>query len=54
VIPRYAEERIFQELTFQDYGWPALPKLDKVNPIPEGIFLDLVLMLKRRLANITG
>lgn len=32
VIPRYAQDRQFNGLTFIDTGWPGQPALDRVNP----------------------
>lgn len=32
VIPRYAQNRQFNGLTFADTGWPGQPALDKINP----------------------
>ena len=31
VIPRYAQDRQFNGLTFIDAGWPGQPALDKIN-----------------------
>ena len=33
IIPRYSEDLLFHDVLFKDFGWPSLPKLDKINVI---------------------
>lgn len=37
VIPRYAQNRQFNGLTFVDSGWPGQPALDRINPTDAAI-----------------
>ncbi|MDT8364306.1 MAG: HIT family protein [Nitrosomonas sp.] len=37
VIPRYAQDRQFNGLTFADAGWPGQPALDRINPTDDAI-----------------
>ncbi|MCE7736074.1 MAG: HIT family protein [Candidatus Heimdallarchaeota archaeon] len=38
VIPRYAEDRSFEDLVFSDKGWPALPKLTETTELSDDEF----------------
>ena len=33
IIPRYSKDLLFNDVLFKDFGWPSLPKLDKINVI---------------------
>jgi diadenosine tetraphosphate (Ap4A) HIT family hydrolase len=33
IIPRYSKDILFHDVLFKDFGWPLLPKLDKINVI---------------------
>jgi len=33
IIPRYSESVLFHNILFEDYGWPAMPALNKTNDI---------------------
>ena len=33
IIPRYSKDTLFHDVLFKDFGWPSLPKLDKINVI---------------------
>lgn len=38
VIPRYAEDRSFEDMVFTDKGWPALPQLTETAELSEDEF----------------
>jgi diadenosine tetraphosphate (Ap4A) HIT family hydrolase len=50
VIPRYAEEREFGGVVFEDAGWPDTPAKSEVNEIDESVFEELVETLKQKFA----
>ncbi|MGH6906648.1 MAG: HIT family protein, partial [Aestuariivirga sp.] len=35
ILPRYAEPRLFEDLSFADPGWPGLPDLKFANNVSE-------------------
>lgn len=38
VIPRYAEDRSFEDMVFSDKGWPTLPNLTEITELSEDEF----------------
>ncbi|MHA2031855.1 MAG: HIT family protein [Candidatus Kariarchaeaceae archaeon] len=42
VIPRYANERIFDNISFKDNGWPKLPQLMETTELTDIQFQKLV------------
>ena len=50
IIPRYSEDLLFHDVLFRDFGWPSLPKLDKINgiqlPLEQKLLEELTFSLK--------
>ena len=46
VLPRYANDRVFQDQTFSDSAWPGPPDLSRVNQIDDRITRALRTHLK--------
>ena len=42
VLPRYADARSFEHNTFDDPGWPGLPRLDHATPTDDRLTKQLV------------
>ena len=51
IIPRYATNRIFHSFEFQDFGWPALPKIAELNYPSREIFDILLSVIKHSFKN---
>ncbi|HAG53413.1 MAG TPA: HIT family protein [Alphaproteobacteria bacterium] len=46
VIPRYSENKTFNNETFKDTGWPKLPEMPFANEILDDSFIKLKELLK--------
>lgn len=46
VIPRYDSSRMFDELAFEDTGWPALPDLAGGHKLDDKVMQNLLKVLK--------
>ena len=46
VLPRYAENRRFGALTFEDPGWPGPPRLDHATEVDATAFQELLASLR--------
>jgi diadenosine tetraphosphate (Ap4A) HIT family hydrolase len=49
IIPRYNKKILFENILFQDFGWPYPPKLDKNNTASKKIKKKIVNLIKKRL-----
>ena len=48
VLPRYSQNKKFEEVVFKDFGWPNKPDLDKVNEVAQDMINKLALFLKEK------
>ena len=46
VIPRYAKEVIFNDVSFTDHGWPSLPNFETVNSVTDATIKELIIAMK--------
>lgn len=46
IIPRYAQPRLYADMTFIDAGWPAAPQLGHVNETDETINQRIITHIK--------
>jgi len=46
IIPRYAQPRLYADMTFIDAGWPAVPQLSHVNETDETINQKIITHIK--------
>ena len=49
IIPRYNKKILFENIIFNDYGWPKPPKLDKTNIVSKKIKRKIIRLIKKRL-----
>lgn len=49
IIPRYSKNIIYNRIKFVDYGWPSLPRLNKINNVPMEIKLELVNIVSKKI-----
>jgi len=49
IIPRYNKKILFENISFQDFGWPYPPKLDKNNTVSKKIKKKIIKLIKKRL-----
>tara|TARA_B100000989_G_scaffold294968_1_gene275048 strand:- start:534 stop:857 length:324 start_codon:yes stop_codon:yes gene_type:complete len=49
IIPRYNKKILLENISFQDFGWPYHPKLDKNNTVSKKIKKKIIELIKKRL-----
>lgn len=46
IIPRYAQPKLYADMTFIDAGWPAVPQLGQINETDETINQKIIAHIK--------
>ncbi len=47
VVPRYMSDKVFNDISFKDYGYPKFPDLSKVNDLNQSDFNKLKELMKK-------